>query len=295
MRRTDIELPVPDGRLAGVDFGGHGRPVLLVHGTGHKAVVWADVAARLVADCHPVGIDLRGHGQTPVESCTPEQYWRDLGAVVTSMGWRRPVLVGHSTGGYAVTAATAAGLVDPSAICAVDGVVLDDRDTAAAVHAEWCSPEALQRLRAMFQYGWTTDAGQMRAYVERCVRDAPGDWLNAGARPELVREVLQRCFLRRGPQWVRRPTIEEIGNVGSPDPAAAIYPSVDVYNYVTCPMTIVLASAGLYAARRMDARGVTDARPERTLIEIESNHNVPMTRPDALAGAILALLHRLST
>lgn len=35
----------------------------------------------------------------------------------------RPVVVGHSTGGYAVTAATAAGLLDASGICVIDGFV----------------------------------------------------------------------------------------------------------------------------------------------------------------------------
>ena len=292
---TEIELPVDGGVLAGVDFGGQGMPLLLVHGSGHNAAAWTDVAARLVAHCHPVALDLRGHGRTPLDSSLPEQYWRDLGRVVASLGWSRPLLAGHSTGGYAVTAATAAGLVDPVALCVVDGVVLDDRAAAAAANAQWSTPESGERLKTMFRYGWTTDSEQMRAHVEQCVRDAPGDWLNAGSRPELVRAVTQRSFLSRGRQWVRRPTIREIVTVGSPDPGGTVYPSVDLYEHVTCPLTIVLASGGFYASRRAEVQAVTDTRSDRRLVDIESNHNVPMTRPDALAAVILDLVHHGTT
>ena len=109
----EIEFPVADGVLSGVDFGGHGEGVLLVHGSGHTSAARRDVASHLAGHCHPVALDLRGHGQTELSSSGPEQYWRDIGSVVTALPWDRPVLAGHSTGGYAVTAAAASGLVEP--------------------------------------------------------------------------------------------------------------------------------------------------------------------------------------
>jgi hypothetical protein len=33
----EIEFPVADGVLSGVDFGGHGEGVLLVRGSGHNS------------------------------------------------------------------------------------------------------------------------------------------------------------------------------------------------------------------------------------------------------------------
>jgi pimeloyl-ACP methyl ester carboxylesterase len=287
---TDIELPVQDGALAGVDFGGQGPGVLLVHGSGHNAAAWAEVAAGLVAHCHAVAVDLRGHGQTTLDSTGPEQYWRDLGEVVAWLGWVRPVLVGHSTGGYAVTAVTAAGLVDPAAVCVVDGGVLDDRTTAVAAHARWSSPQTTEQLRTMFRYGWVADDEQLGAYIQECVRDAGSDRLNAGASPELVRDVTRRSFLQRGDGWVHRPTIAEIAAVSSADPTARIYPSGDLYQHVMRPLTIVLASDGFYAQRRTEVQAVVDAGPDRALVDIASNHNVPMTRPGDLADIILDLL-----
>lgn len=287
---TEIELPVVDGILSGVDFGGRGEGVLLVHGSGHNAAAWGDVAARLVSECHPIAIDLRGHGQTRIDSTGPEQYWRDIGGVVTALGWDRPVLVGHSTGGYAVTAATASGLVEPAALCIVDGMVLDDRSASLAEHAAARTAEAADRLRTTFRYGWEANDDQMHAHVEQCARGAGGDWLNAGARHELVAEVTRRSFLRHGHRWVRRPAVEEIVTVTAVEPDAEVFPSIEVYDRLTCPMTIVLAEDGFYASRRDDVRAIVDAVPGRRLTDISSNHNIPMTRPADLAAIILHLV-----
>ncbi|MET9109295.1 alpha/beta fold hydrolase [Streptomyces zhihengii] len=287
---AEIELPVVDGVLSAVDFGGHGEGVLLVHGSGHNAAAWGDVASGLVSECHPIAIDLRGHGQTRLDSTGPEQYWRDIGDVVTALGWDRPVLVGHSTGGYAVTAATASGLVEPAALCVVDGMVLDDRGASLAEHAAARTTQAADRLRTMFRYGWETNADEMHAYVEHCAREAGEDWLNAGARPELVEEVTRRSFLHRGHRWVRRPAIEEIVAVTAVEPDAEVFPSIEVYDRLTCPMTIVLAEDGFFASRRDDVRAVVDAVPGRRLIDVDSNHNIPMTRPADLTAIILDLV-----
>ncbi|MEU5138051.1 alpha/beta hydrolase [Streptomyces californicus] len=290
MTGTEIDIPVEDGVLSAVDFGGRGQGVLLVHGSGQNAAAWTDVASHLVSACHPIAIDLRGHGQTRLDSAGPEQYWRDIGSVVAELGWERPLLVGHSTGGYAVTAAAADGLVEPAALCVVDGVVLDDRGTSLAEHAAARTTEAADRLRAMFRYGWEADADRMHAYVDQCVREAGDDWLNAGARPGLVEQVTRRSFQRRGNRWLRRPTVEEIAAVTAVDPDAEVFPSIEVYDRLTCPLTVVLAENGFYASRRDAVRTVVDAAPARRLVDIGSNHNVPMTRPADLAAIILDLV-----
>ena len=52
----------------------------------------------------------------------------------------------------------------------------------------------------------------------------------------------------------------------------------------------MLASDGFYAQRRTELQAVVDARPDRALVDIASNHNVPMTHPGDLADIILDLL-----
>ena len=62
----------------------------------------------------------------------------------------------------------------------------------------------------------------MHAYVGQCMREASTDWLNAGARPGLVREVVRHSFLCQGSWWLRRPVIEEIAIVSAVEPGAAV-------------------------------------------------------------------------
>ncbi|WP_150254345.1 alpha/beta fold hydrolase [Nocardiopsis deserti] len=295
MQTREIRFDLDHGTLAGLDFGGAGTPVLLVHGSGHNAAAWTDVAAHLTDHCRVVAVDLRGHGQTRVDSHNAEQYWQDLAGVVHALGWENPVLVGHSLGGYAVTAVTASGLVRPTAVCVVDGLVLNNREKAMADQERWTTPEAREQVRSQFRYGWSATPEQARTYVERCVREAPDDGLNRDCRPGLVRSVLERSFTQEQRTWLRRPTPEQIAVISAPAPEATVYPSVDVYEHLTCPLTIVLPDQGFYAARRDEVQAIAAARPERVLVEIHTHHNVPMARPEELARIILDLLHTRPT
>jgi pimeloyl-ACP methyl ester carboxylesterase len=162
----EIFFEVDGGTLAALDHGGSGPPVLLVHGSGHNAAAWSAVVTWLLPDHRVIAVDLRGHGHSTAESATAEQYWRDLAAVVAATGWERPLLVGHSTGGYAVTAVTAAGLVKPRGICVVDGLVLDDRETVHRTLSGFRIPEAADNLRRTFGYGRRFDATERDAWIE---------------------------------------------------------------------------------------------------------------------------------
>lgn len=293
----EISLPVNDGFLSALDFGGTGHPVLLVHGSGHNAAAWTDVAFHLTDHCRVVAVDLRGHGQTRIDSSNAEQYWHDLSDAVQALGWEEPVLVGHSMGGYAVTAVTASGRLRPRAVCVVDGLILNDRETAMAEQRKWTMPEAMDQARAQFRYGWSASPEQVSEFIEQSVHEAPGDWLNQGSRPGLLRKVLERSFSHQEHTWLRRPTPEQIAVISAPSPDAVVYPSVDVYERLTCPLVVVLPDQGFYAARRDEVRAVVQARPERELMEMHTHHNVPMARPAELAQVILNLVpsNRLAT
>ncbi|MEV4347913.1 alpha/beta hydrolase [Actinoplanes sp. NPDC049596] len=286
----EIFFEVDGGTVAALDHGGAGHPVLLVHGSGHNAAAWEAVVAGLLPRHRVIAVDLRGHGHSTAESRTAEQYWRDLAVVVTASGWERPLLVGHSTGGYAVTAVTAAGLVEPSGICIVDGLVLDDRQTAARALGQLRTTQAAEDLRRTFGYGRRFDAAQRDAWIEKQAADAPTDWLNAGADPELVRAVGARSFLSDGGGvFTRRPTTEEIAATTTAPADAPVYPSVDVYDGITCPMTIVLARHGFYSDRRDEVTTIVKTTPQRRLVEIASGHNIVMTHPQQLTAAIAAM------
>jgi pimeloyl-ACP methyl ester carboxylesterase len=88
-------------RLEVLDWGGSGRPLLLLAGGGDTAHVFDDFATKLTPNFHVYGLTRRGFGQS---GFSPEGYGADrLGddvlAVLDSLKLIRPVLVGHSLGG----------------------------------------------------------------------------------------------------------------------------------------------------------------------------------------------------
>jgi len=90
-----------DVRLEVLDWGGSGRPLVLLAGGGDTAHVFDDFAPKLTPTFHVYGITRRGFGES---GFSPEGYGADrLGddvlAVLDSLKLIRPVLVGHSLGG----------------------------------------------------------------------------------------------------------------------------------------------------------------------------------------------------
>ena len=94
-------------RIHGLDWGGpdDGVPVILLHGIGGNAWIWADVAPALAAALprhHVVAIDQRDGGDTdhPATGYERERFVDDVLAVQDALGGRPMILVGHSRGGW---------------------------------------------------------------------------------------------------------------------------------------------------------------------------------------------------
>lgn len=91
-------------KLEVLDWGGSGRPVVLLTGMGNNAHVFDKFAPKLTASYHLYGITRRGFGASSHPDLTTANYAADrLGddvlAVIDSLKLNRPVLVGHSLGG----------------------------------------------------------------------------------------------------------------------------------------------------------------------------------------------------
>jgi len=91
-------------KLEVLDWGGSGRPVVLLTGQGNSAHVFDKFAPKLTSAYHVYGITRRGYGASSTPELTKENYAADrLGddvlAVIDSLKLNQPVLVGHSLGG----------------------------------------------------------------------------------------------------------------------------------------------------------------------------------------------------
>ena len=88
-------------RLEVLDWGGSGKPLVLLAGGGDTAHVFDDFAPKLTASFHVYGITRRGFGQSGFspEGWGADRLGDDVVAVLDSLKLNRPVLVGHSIGG----------------------------------------------------------------------------------------------------------------------------------------------------------------------------------------------------
>jgi pimeloyl-ACP methyl ester carboxylesterase len=98
----------PGVKLELLDWGGSGRPVILLSGSGNTGHVFDDFAPKLLDCCHVYAITRRGYGASsrPAEA---ERYgWQRLAEDVYQVIEREhipaPVLIGHSMSGGEMTA-----------------------------------------------------------------------------------------------------------------------------------------------------------------------------------------------
>lgn len=88
-------------KLETLDWGGTGRPVVLLAGAGNSAHVFDEFAPKLTDRYHVYGITRRGFGNSsaPTWGYLADSLADDVLAVLDSLGLQRPVLIGHSIAG----------------------------------------------------------------------------------------------------------------------------------------------------------------------------------------------------
>lgn len=88
-------------RLEVLDWGGTGRPVVLLAGGGNTAHIFDEFATKLTPGYHVYGITRRGFGASGFSATDDpaDRLGDDIVAVIDALKLTRPVLVGHSIAG----------------------------------------------------------------------------------------------------------------------------------------------------------------------------------------------------
>src|SRR6202049_3747042 len=117
----DHDIVVNRMRFHYLDWGTKGRhPILFLHGGGLNAHTWDLVCLMLRDRYHCIALDQRGHGDSEWEPTADYRFdaqVADLEGFIEKLKLHRPLLVGHSMGGFAAMgysirhAATMAGVV----------------------------------------------------------------------------------------------------------------------------------------------------------------------------------------
>ncbi|HTZ62684.1 MAG TPA: alpha/beta hydrolase [Solirubrobacteraceae bacterium] len=89
-------------RLACLDFGGSGIPVVLLHGLAGHGGEWAESASWLTEHHRVIAIDARGHGNSEhvPEDVSRAAHVADTAFVIEELGLGPVILVGQSLGGH---------------------------------------------------------------------------------------------------------------------------------------------------------------------------------------------------
>lgn len=285
------ELPI-----AVRDFGGGGRPLLLVHGAGGNLAAMTTLARALRPRHRVVTVDLRSHGRSGDGAFSWDAALGDLAAVTVHLGLERPAVVGHSLGGM-LAALWGQRHPDSPGVVSLDGTPPPMRPDQLPGLGAAAADLAKLHARLAARTPDTLTADHVAAMIEEQRTAAR----RMGVSEKNLVEGLRRNLVTAGGETRLRPsravTDQLLQAVGTFDPYAG-------YADTTCPLLVVLATkdtphqepfADLYAAYRewvadQVARAARRAPRLRHVRLADASHAMIDECPAQLADLIGAFL-----
>ena len=264
------------------DWGGEGRPVVLLHGLASTCRIWDLTAPILARDFSVIAVDQRGHG----DSGKPEHGYDfttvggNVAALLEGRGINRPVLVGHSWGADVALELAVARPESLQGIVFVDGGTIDASaryDTLDDALVQMAPPDFSGVTPAQFMER-VKSSGQWARLIEQHGKPAEDVIL---ANFELLDDGTLRSKLSRANHlriiealWDHHPR--------------------ELYEKVPCPVLMMPARQreNPDAYERTLARSESIAAAERLLPHSktvwleDSIHDVPVQRPELVAATI---------
>jgi pimeloyl-ACP methyl ester carboxylesterase len=255
-------------RLAGLDFGGDGLAVLLLHGLAGYAGEWNETAGWLRRSCRVVALDARGHGESErfPRDVSRAAYVSDAVFAVEELGLSRAVVVGQSLGGQAAILLAAER---PDLVC---GLVVADASPAGGGEADaldataeavgdslrqWPVPFASRAAAIEFFGGPSLKA---EAWADGLEQRQDGLWprFDVGVMVRTLREAVDRSY------W-------------------------DEWESISCPVMVVRAGNGVVPAA--DAQAMIDRLPHVDMLELpDAEHDLHLDRPSEWRAALSQFL-----
>jgi non-heme chloroperoxidase len=247
-------VTVEDGvKLEVVDWGGTGRPLILLAGLGSDAHVFDQFASRLIPSYHVYGITRRGFGASsaPNPDCanySADRLGDDVLSVMNALKIERPVLIGHSIAGEELSSI---GTRFPGRVA---GLVYLEAGYPYAFYDE--SPN---RMNANI-----VDIEELRMELDGAATPA-----SVHEQKEKIRHLLEVSLPRIANDL--RDGLQQLADVPDSTPAppdtsalrinVAIMKGVGIYRGVNCPVLAIFADP-----HNVGPRGPTDPEKKAAMI-----------------------------
>jgi pimeloyl-ACP methyl ester carboxylesterase len=192
--------------LVVTEFGGSGRPILLLHGLMGRASTWWEAAEWLADHGRVLGVDARGHGRSGARGpWTTDRMAADVVDVLAELG--PAVVIGHSMGGLhgLVAAARRPELVRA---LVVEDMGVDFRGRSAADARAWFGalPQPFPSLAAV-RRAFGHPRAEFGEYMTECVEER-ADGYHLLARVEHTTAIAA--------EWAERDHWAAVAAVGCP-------------------------------------------------------------------------------
>jgi non-heme chloroperoxidase len=298
--RATMVSVAPDVTLEVLDWGGTGRPLVLLAGLGNTAHVFDELAPRLTSLGRVYGITRRGYGRSsvPPAGYDADRLADDVLAVLDALALERPVLVGHSIAGEELSSLAARHPTRVSGLVYLDAA--GDRTAPLPpmppVPFARPAPADLRSIDAFRSWekkarGVTAPESELR--LTR-IMGADGS-LGGSIAPGFVAQAIMAGVKRPDYARVRVPAL----SVQSMPPATvAEARAAGIFNADMFPGASDTALNDLFAAVRSLTRAQTDAFVKglpgaRNVELIGANHHDFLSHPDDVLREIRAFVATL--
>jgi proline iminopeptidase len=229
-----------------------------------------------------VYVDLRGQGRSgrpPIETCTLEQMADDVASLCDLMKIKRPVVFGHSAGGFVALhlAIRHPGLVGGLVLCATSATLapIEDGGPPAPTLASRAGPDVLAVARPIFAGAITAES--LAVFSEKVIPFYAGP-LHMDVPPRITSlssaniEVMQYFFGTLAPLYN---VVEKLPGIAAPTLVI-----VGQYDWVTPPR-----------ASRAIVRGIPNAK----MVEFAESGHFPFSEePEKFLAEVAAFLDTLT-
>jgi pimeloyl-ACP methyl ester carboxylesterase len=198
--------------------GGSGPPAVLIHGRGLASTAWAPWLLPLARTRRVIAIDLPGFGATPAGQLRPggaeeglEYFAEPVIRLLGALRVERPVLIGHSLGGFVSVEVSLRRAVEPEALVLIGSMGVGPAMSFASRAYFLVTPERVARLagKGLFsrisplpEHAW----GRQMADLEHELAAVPG------GRP-IPTAAFNRLYPMVGPALHR---LDRLGEIAAP-------------------------------------------------------------------------------